>query len=56
MSLLSQQDREVVIVALEKYAAEADTAEYYLGSTHHASSQIHALLNWIKLEHYKNEK
>ena len=55
MSLISQRDREVVIKALEKYAADAGTTEYYLGTPHHSSAEIHALLNWIKLEHYKHE-
>ena len=55
MSLISQRDREVVIRALEKYAADAETSEYYLGSEHHSSSEIYALLNWIKLEHFKHE-
>jgi predicted aconitase len=52
MSLISQTDRQMVI---EKYAAEAETSEYYLGTPHHSSSEIHALLNWINLEYYKND-
>lgn len=55
MSLISQRDREVAIKALEKYAAEAETAEFYLGKLHHSASEIHALLNWIKLEYFKHE-
>jgi hypothetical protein len=55
MSLISQRDRQVAIRALEMYAAEAETAEYYLGSSHHSASEINALLNWIRLEYYKHE-
>ena len=55
MSLISQRDREVAIKALEMYAASAETSEYYLGSLHHSSSEIHALLNWIRLEYFKHE-
>ena len=55
MSLISQRDREVAIKALEMYAASAGTSEYYLGSPHHSSSEIHALLNWIKLEYQKHD-
>jgi hypothetical protein len=55
MSLISQRDREVAIKALEMYAASAETSEYYLGSPHHSSSEIHALLNWIRLEYFKHE-
>jgi len=54
MSLISQRDREVAIRALEMYASEAETSEYYLGTPKHSSSEIHALLNWIKLEYQKN--
>lgn len=55
MSLISQRDREVAIKALEKYAAEAETCEYYLSESFHSSAEIHALLNWIKLEYFKHE-
>lgn len=55
MSLISQRDREVAIKALENYAAEAGTTEYYLGTPTHSVAEINALLNWIKLEHYKHE-
>ena len=47
MSLLSQKDREIAIAALEKYIADASTSEY-------SSSEVYALLNWIKLEYQKN--
>lgn len=55
MSLISQRDREVAIRALQMYASEAATTEYYLGEPHHSSSEINALLNWVKLEYYKHE-
>jgi hypothetical protein len=55
MSLISQRDREVVIRALEMYSAEISTTEYYLGTPQHSSSEVNALLNWIRLEHYKHE-
>ena len=55
MSLISQRDREVAIAALEMYAAEAETSEYYLGTPLYSSSEIYALLNWIKLEYFKHE-
>jgi len=54
MSLISQRDREVAIKALEMYAANAETSEYYLGTPHHSSSEIHALLNWVRLEYFKH--
>ena len=47
MSLLSQRDRELSIKALEYYSSfvtnETDKME------------LNALINWIKLEHSKNE-
>ena len=54
MSLISQKDREIVIAALEAYSADAATLEYYLGTPKYSSSEIYALLNWIKLEHFKH--
>jgi hypothetical protein len=55
MSLISQRDREVAIAALEHYVAQSETTEYYLGTPNHSSTEIYALLNWIKLEYFKNE-
>lgn len=55
MSLISQRDREVAIKALEMLASESETAEYYLGTPKYSSAEVNALLNWIKLEHYKHE-
>ena len=47
MSLISQRDREVAIKALEHYSSsiqdEIDKME------------LNALINWVKLEHFKNE-
>ena len=55
MSLISQRDREIVIEALTHYIADTETTEYYLGTPKYSSSEIYALLNWIKLEHFKHE-
>ena len=55
MSLISQRDREVAIAALEHYASEAGTTEYYLGTPKHSVAEINALLNWIRLEYFKHE-
>ena len=55
MSLISQRDREVAIAALEKYVADAENTEYYLGTPNHSSFEINALLNWIRLEYFKHE-
>jgi len=51
MSLISQQDREMVIDALEFYIKDMEknnsiALEIYPYNT---------LLNWIRLEYYKNE-
>ena len=56
MSLLSQQDREVVIRALEIYLADAGTTEYYNGTPRHSSAEINSLLNWVRLEHQKHSQ
>ena len=51
MSLLSQQDRQMVIESLEYYL-------YHLKEDNCTQASINAfqtLLNWIELEHYKNE-
>lgn len=55
MSLLSQQDREIVIKALEHYSTKVSDEEYYLGTPKYSSFQVNVLLNWIKLEYSKNE-
>jgi hypothetical protein len=51
MSLLSQQDRQMAIEALEYYI-------YDIKKNNCNQASINAyitLLNWIELEHYKNE-
>jgi hypothetical protein len=48
MSLISQQDREMVIEALE----------YYIEALQHNeenATSFQTLLNWIKLEKFKHE-
>ena len=66
MSLISQRDREVAITAINHYVdyltseIEFYEKEEMLDDTdyqNHKSeiSEVYALLNWIKLEHYKNE-
>ena len=49
MSLLSQKDREMAIEALE----------FFINKTKQDDNKdiqsYNALLNWIRLEHYKNE-
>ena len=55
MSLISQRDREVAIAALEHYVTETENTEYYNGTPKHSSTEVYALLNWIKLEYFKHE-
>ena len=55
MSLLSQQDRKIVIQALKHYSTKVADEEYYLGTPEYSSFQVNVLLNWIKLEYSKNE-
>ena len=63
MSLLSQRDRKLVIEALEYYRDDAlrkEEAFKELGVTDVQLNdsfmmELNALINWIKLEHYKNE-
>jgi len=49
MSLISQRDRKVVLEALEFYVQEPELMNNY------PQSEVYALINWIKLEHYKHE-
>ena len=51
MSLISQRDRKVAIEALNCYAKVKET----LGWSEEERMEVNALLNWIKLEHYKHE-
>ena len=63
MSLLSQRDRKLVIEALEYYRDDTlrkEEAFKELGVTDVQLNdsfmmELNALINWIKLEHYKNE-
>lgn len=66
MSLISQRDREVAMTAINHYVdyltseIEFYEREEMLDDTNyqdHKSElpEVHALLNWIKLEHYKHE-
>ena len=49
MSLISQQDRTLAIKALEHYNGSFTDV-----MTESERAEVNALLNWIKLEHYKN--
>lgn len=63
MSLISQKDRQMVIEALEYYRDDTlrrDQAFKDLGVSDVKLNdvfimELNALINWIKLEHYKNE-
>ncbi len=66
MSLISQRDREVAMTAINHYVdyltseIEFYEREKMLDDTDyqdHKSElpEVYALLNWIKLEYYKNE-
>jgi hypothetical protein len=48
MSLISQKDRKLAIQALESYAYKLDLPQ-------EKRMELNALINWIKLEVYKNE-
>jgi hypothetical protein len=48
MSLISQKDRKLAIEALESYAYKFDLSQ-------EKRMELNALINWIKLEIYKNE-
>jgi len=50
MSLISQRDREVAMTAINHYVDDTNYQD-------HKSElpEVYALLNWIKLEYYKNE-
>ncbi len=50
MSLISQRDREVVSEALDFYLFSKG-----VDFTEEKRMEVNALLNWIKLEYYKNE-
>ena len=50
MSLISQRDREITLKALGFYLNE-----FHPLMSESERMEVNALLNWIKLEHYKNE-
>jgi hypothetical protein len=51
MSLISQRDRQLAIDALTCYARVKDTLEW----SEQDRMEVNALINWIKLEYFKNE-
>jgi hypothetical protein len=66
MSLISQRDREVAIVAILHYVdflkseIEFFEKENLLDDPEYLDyaselPEVHTLLNWIRLEHFKNE-
>ena len=50
MSLISQQDRDLAIEALDFYLFNKQ-----FDFTEEKRMELNALLNWIKLEYYKND-
>jgi hypothetical protein len=50
MSLISQQDRQTVIEALDFYLFNKK-----FDLTDEKKMELNALMNWIKLEYYKHE-
>lgn len=62
MSLISQKDRELAIAAFENYVEYLQTELHFLTEEdeqyeeyNSELSDSNALLNWIRLEHFKNE-
>lgn len=51
MSLISQQDRQMVIEALEYYVQKLKEDNCTAASI----SAFQTLLNWVELEHFKHE-
>jgi hypothetical protein len=51
MSLISQQDRQMVIEALEYYVQKLKDDN----CTDASITAFQTLLNWVELEHFKNE-
>jgi hypothetical protein len=50
MSLISQRDREVVAEALDFYLFSKG-----IDLSEEKRMEVNALLNWVKLEYFKNE-
>jgi len=48
MSLISQKDRQMAIEAIDFYLFSKG-----IDMTREKKAELNALLNWIKLEHYK---
>ena len=63
MSLLSQRDREIAIEALEYYRNTIPLtisigelpSDTIIKQDEQKIMELNALINWIKLEHYKND-
>jgi hypothetical protein len=63
MSLISQRDREVAIEALEHYKTTIPLtisigelpSDTIIKQDEQKMMEVNALLNWIKLEYFKNE-
>jgi hypothetical protein len=62
MSLISQRDRKLAIEALEYYKTAIPLiinfelpSDIVIKQDEQKMMEVNALINWIKLEHYKNE-
>ena len=63
MSLISQRDRKLAIEALEHYKTTITLiinfgelpSDIAIKQDEQKMMEVNALINWIKLEHYKNE-
>ena len=63
MSLISQRDREIAIEALEHYKAQIPltitvgelVSDTVIKQDEQKMMELNALINWIKLEYFKNE-
>ena len=63
MSLISQRDREVAIAALEHYkkvipltiTIGENLSDTVIEQNEQELMEVNALINWIKLEYFKNE-
>jgi hypothetical protein len=63
MSLISQKDRELAIEALEYYKTQIPltitigelVSDTVIKQDEQKMMELNALINWIKLEYFKNE-
>ena len=63
MSLISQKDRELVIKALEHYKTQIPltitlgelVSDTIIEQDEQKMMELNALINWTKLEYFKNE-